>query len=186
MINERFEPSLLDTQSFSLNSFCYSNDSTLTLTPTKLQFLIESIEYTQHTITHMTLSEDYKVPVKVWLSTNDNMIEECRGQEREDIKNQLTTINRREKDQRFPDLDEDARWNKYRTEKQIERLLNFLLLANRNGIINPEKTRFGCERGLVGEEISFQGERCKAANAANNAMPSPVEGKRKNFEPHMH
>ena len=131
----------------------------------------------------MTLSEVYKVPVKVWLSTNNNMIEECRGQERKDIKNELTTIDRREKDQRFPDLDEDARWNKYRTEKQIERLLNFLLLANRNGIINPEKTRFGYERGLVGGENSFQGERQKASsgtlNAINNPINNPINSQRR-------
>ena len=122
----------------------------------------------------MTLSEDYKVPVKVWLSTNDNMIEECRGQEREDIKNQLTTINRREKDQRFPDLDEDAMLNKCRTEKQIECLLKGLLFANRNGIIQPQKTNHDLEQGLVGGENSGQGERLKAANATHNADWNPI------------
>ena len=95
---------------------------------------------------------------------------ECRGQEREDLCNQLTTLDRREIDQKFPDLDEDARWYKYRTAHQINRLLTILLMTNRNGIIQPENTRIGYERGLVGGETSLQGEKRKAANATLNAI----------------
>ena len=68
----------------------------------------------------MTLSSIYGDVVKAWLSTNNNMTEECRGEEREDLRNKLTTLDRREKDQKFPDLDKDARWDKYRTAVQIE------------------------------------------------------------------
>jgi len=118
----------------------------------------------------MTLPPVYKVPVTAWLNTDNNMTEECRGQARQGIKNQLTTIDRSEIDQRFSDLDEDARLKKYRTEKQIERLLEKLLRVNRNGIIKPEKTKRGLEQGLVGEESSCQGERLKAANATYNAI----------------
>jgi len=131
------------------------------------QFLIESIA-------HMTLSKDYEVPVRAWLNTDDNMTEECSGQERQGIKNELTTIDRREKDNQFKHLDEDARFDKYRTEFQIERLLKNLLLANRNGIFKPEYTKHGLERGLVGEESSRQGERLKASNATLNADWNPI------------
>ena len=135
----------------------------------------------------MTLSENYKVPVTAWLNTDNNMTEECRGQARQGIKNQLTTIDRSEIDQRFSDLDEDARLKKYRTGKQIEYLVERLLKTHRNGIIKPEKTRFGLERGLVGEESSRQGERLKAANATlnaywnplNNAINGPIASRRK-------
>ena len=132
-----------------------------------LSVLIESIE-------DMTLSPVYTVPVTAWLNTDNNMTEECRGQARQGIKNQLTTIDRSEIDQRFSDLDEDARLKKYRTGKQIEYLVERLLKTHRNGIIKPEKTRFGLERGLVGEESSRQGERLKAANATLNAINNPI------------
>ena len=135
----------------------------------------------------MTLSSIYGDVVKAWLSTSNNMTEKCRDQVREDIKNELTTIDRREKDDQFPDLDEDARLKKYRTGKQIEYLVERLLKTHRNGIIKPEKTRFGLERGLVGEESSRQGERLKAANATlnaywnplNNAINGPIASRRK-------
>ena len=110
----------------------------------------------------MTLSSIYGDVVRAWLSTNNNMTEECR------------TIDRREKDQRFPDLDEDARLDKCRTEKQIEHLLAKLLRTNRNGIIRPEKTNHGLEQGLVGGVNSDQGERLKAANATHNAYWNPA------------
>ena len=103
-----------------------------------------------HTIAHMTLSSIHGDVVKVWLSTNNNMIEECRGKEREDIHNQLTALDRREIDQKFPDLDKAARWDKYRTEVQIDHRLARLLRVHRNGIIQPEKTNHGLEQGLVG------------------------------------
>ncbi len=122
----------------------------------------------------MKLSENYKVPVTTWLNTDNNMTEECRGQERHGIKNELTTIDRREKDDQFPDLDEDARLKKYRTEKQIERLLDKLLMTNRNGLIKPEYTKNGLEQGLVGEETSLQGERRKASSATYNAINNPA------------
>ena len=122
----------------------------------------------------MTLSSIYGDVVKAWLSTSNNMTEKCRDQVREDIKNELTTIDRREKDQRFPDLDEDAMLNKCRTEKQIEHLLAKLLRTNRNGIIRPEKTNHGLEQGLVGGVNSDQGERLKAANATHNAYWNPA------------
>ena len=124
------------------------------------QFLIESIE-------DMTLPPVYKVPVTAWLNTDNNMTEECSGQARQGIKNELTTIDRSEKDQKFSHLDDDARRKKYRTGKQIEYLVERLLKAHRNGIIKPEKTRFGLERGLVGEESS--------ANATLNAYWNPPQ-----------
>jgi hypothetical protein len=143
------------------------------------QFLIESIA-------HMTLSKDYEVPVRAWLNTDDNMTEKCRGLERDSLRNELTTIDRREKDNQFKHLDEDARFDKYRTEIQIERLLEKLLSANRNGIFKPEYTKHGLERGLVGEESSRQGERLKAANATLNAdwnpINNPIAGARKKEE----
>jgi hypothetical protein len=98
----------------------------------------------------MTLSSIHGDVVKAWLSTNNNMTEECRGEERKDLRNELTTLNRREIDQKFPNLDEDARWDKYRDEKQINRRLAALLRVHRNGIIQPEKTNHGLEQGLVG------------------------------------
>ena len=135
----------------------------LVLNEQNFQFLIESIE-------DMTLPPVYKVPVTAWLNTDNNMTEECSGQARQGIKNELTTIDRREKDQKFKNLDEDARLKKYRNGKQIENLLKGLLLANRNGLIQPEKTKHGLEQGLVREESSRQGERLKAANATYNAI----------------
>ena len=85
----------------------------------------------------MTLSSIHGDVVKVWLSTNNNTNEECRSEEREDFYNQLTALNRREIDQKFPNLDEDARWDKYRDEKQINRLLTALLRVNRNSLKRP-------------------------------------------------
>ena len=43
----------------------------------------------------MTLSEDYGDVVRAWLNTNNNITEEYRGQEREDIK-------KRAHDNKFP------------------------------------------------------------------------------------
>ena len=126
-----------------------------------------------HTIAHMTLSSIHGDVVKAWLSTNNNMTEECRGEERKDLRNELTTLNRREIDQKFPNLDEDARWDKYRDEKQINRRLAALLRVHRNSIIQPENTNHGLEQGLVGEN-SGQGERLKAANATLNAINNPL------------
>ena len=91
----------------------------------------------------MTLSSIHGDVVKAWLSTNNNMTEECRGEERKDLRNELTTLNRREIDQKFPDLDEAARWDKYMTEVQIDHRLARLLRVHRNGIIQPEKTKHG-------------------------------------------
>jgi hypothetical protein len=103
---------------------------------------------------------------------------ECRGQEREDLRNQLTTLDRREIDQKFPDLDENARWYKYRTTHQINRLLTILLMTNRNSIIQPENTRIGYERGLVGGKTSLQGEKRKAANATHNPANNAINSQR--------
>ena len=122
----------------------------------------------------MTLSSIHHQAVKDWLAIANNMNEECRGLERQGIKNELTTIDRREKDNQFKHLDEDARFNKYRTEFQIECLLQKLLLANRDGIFRPENTNHGKERGLVGEENSRQGKRLKASNATLNADWNPI------------
>ena len=83
--------------------------------------------------------------VKAWLSTNNNMAKECRGEKREDFYNQFTALDRKEIDQKFFNLDEDARWDKYRDEKQINRPLTALLRVNRNIIIKPEKTKHGLE-----------------------------------------
>ena len=58
------------------------------------------------------------------------MNEECRGLERQSLLNELTELNRREIDEKFPDLDEDARWDKYSDEDQIERRLKKLLMKN--------------------------------------------------------
>ena len=116
----------------------------------------------------MTLSSIYGDVVRAWLSTNNNMTEECR------------TIDRREKDQKFKNLDKDARLKKYRNGKQIENLLKGLLLANRNGLIQPEKTKHGLEQGVVGEETSCQGERLKTANASHNPINGPISNPKYN------
>jgi hypothetical protein len=112
---------------------------------------------------------------------------ECSGLEREFLRNQLTTLNTLVIDDEFPDLDEDARWYKYRTADQIDSLLKTLLKANRNGIIRREYTNHGLERGMVGGETSRQGERLRASNAThnpannaiNNAINGPITSKRK-------
>ena len=135
----------------------------------------------------LTLSSVYKVAVIEWLNTNNNMNVECSGLEREFLRNQLTTLNTLVIDDEFPDLDEDARWYKYRTVDQIDSLLKTLLKANRNGIIRREYTNHGLERGMVGGETSRQGERLRASNAThnpannaiNNAINGPITSKRK-------
>jgi hypothetical protein len=102
------------------------------------------------------------------------MTEACTGLERDYLRNQLTDLNRRDIDEKFPDLDDDARWDKYRDEDQIDNRLATLLMTNRNGIIKPEYTNHGKKRGLVGEESSRQGERLKASNATLNADWNPI------------
>jgi hypothetical protein len=87
-------------------------------------------------------------------------------------------LDRGEIDQKFPNLGQDARWNKYRDEDQIELLVKRLLSVNRNGIINPEKTNHGLEQGLVGEENANQGQRLKASNARRNPINNPINGAR--------
>jgi hypothetical protein len=94
----------------------------------------------------------------------------CVGQNRTNLCNQLTALDRGEIDQKFPNLGEDARWNMYRDEVQIEFLVKNLLRVNRNGIINPEFTNHGLEQGLVGEENASQGQKRKARNAINNSI----------------
>ena len=73
----------------------------------KFHYQMHTIECTQslsvfdrinrlHTIAHMTLSSIHGDVVKVWLSTNNNMTEECRGEEREDLRNELKALDKRE------------------------------------------------------------------------------------------
>ena len=150
-----------------------------------LSVLIESIE-------DMTLSPVYTVPVTAWLNTDNNMTEECSGQARQGIKNELTTIDRREKDQKFKNLDKDARLKKYRNGKQIENLLKGLLLANRNGLIQPEKTKHGQNEVWWEGKILFKGRDKRhqvghsMPSTIPSTIPSTVKGERKNFEPHMY
>ena len=140
----------------------------------------------------MTLSSIHGDVVKVWLSTNNNMIEECRGKEREDIHNQLTALDRREIDQKFPDLDKAARWDKYRTEVQIDHRLARLLRVHRNGIIQPEKTKHGQNEVWWEGKILFKGRDKRhqvghsMPSTIPSTIPSTVKGERKNFEPHMY
>ena len=120
----------------------------------------------------MTRSRTYSDLVKAWLAIPGNFL--CEGQARIDLRHQLATLDRIEIDQKYPNLGEDARWNKCRDDVQIERLLKHLLSENRNGIIQPEKTNHGLKRGLVGEENASQGKRLKASNAIKN----PINGAR--------
>ena len=120
----------------------------------------------------MTRSRTYSDLVKAWLAIPGNFL--CEGQARIDLRHQLATLDRIEIDQKYPNLGEDARWNKCRDDVQIERLLKHLLSENRNGIIQPEKTNHGLKRGLVGEENASQGKRLKARNARHNAINGPI------------
>jgi hypothetical protein len=97
-----------------------------------------------------------------------------KGQNRIDLRNQLTALDRGEIDQKFPNLGQDARWNKYRDDVKIECLLKRLLSVNRNGIIFPEFTNHGLEQGLVGEENANQGQKRKASNARHNPINNPI------------
>jgi hypothetical protein len=87
---------------------------------------------------------------------------ECIGLERDSFANQITILDRKDINENFTDLDEDAtRWDKYRDEDQIETRLDGLLRKNRNGLVQPEKTNTAYEPGLVGGETSRQGKRRK-------------------------
>ena len=122
----------------------------------------------------MTRSRTYSDLVKAWLAIPGNFL--CEGQARIDLRYQLATLDRIEIDQKYPNLGEDARWNKCRDDVQIERLHKNLLRENRNGIIQPEKTNHGLKHGLVGEENSSQAQRLKARNARHNPINNPING----------
>ena len=107
------------------------------------------------------------------------MKEECRGLERDSLLKQLTELDRREIDEKFPYLDEDARWDKYRDEDQINSRLRNLLIQNRTGLFQPQKTNTAYEPGLVGGESSQQGKRRKAASAKHNPLNGPIIRQRK-------
>jgi hypothetical protein len=83
-------------------------------------------------------------------------------------------LDRNEVDENFQDLDEAARWLKYRTEKQIHKRASNLLLQQHHPLIHPEYTNTAYVPGLVGEETGRQGERCKATNAVINAKWNPI------------
>mgnify|MGYP006099922609 CR=1 FL=1 len=110
----------------------------------------------------MTLGSIHRQAVQDWLATRGNMKVECIGLERDSFANQITILDRKDIDENFTDLDEDAtRWDKYRVEDQIETRLDGLLRKNRNGLVQPEKTNTAYEPGLVGGETSRQGKRRK-------------------------
>jgi len=120
--------------------------------------------------------------VKDWLVIANNKNEECRCLERDSLAKQLTISDRREIDEKFTDLDEDAsRWEKYRDEVQINKRLTYLLMKFRNGLIQPGKTNKAYKRGLVGgDTCQQQGKRLKARNAkhnpTNNLINGPING----------
>ena len=72
-----------------------------------------------HTITHMALGPDVEKVVKDWLAINNNIKKECKGLERDPLIRQLTTLDRRDVDEKHSLLDEDARRAKYKDEDQI-------------------------------------------------------------------
>ena len=138
----------------------------------KLQFMSIQNEHTQS----LTMEN----VVKDWLVIANNKNEECRGLERDSLANQLMILDRREIDENFTDLDEDARWEKYRDEVQINKRLTYLLMKFRNGLIQPGKTNKAYKRGLVGGETCQQGKSLKARNAkhnpTNNLINGPING----------
>jgi|TARA_B110000093_G_C12775002_1_gene328131 hypothetical protein len=93
-------------------------------------------------------------------------------QGRVSLRNQLTTLDTLAIDEKFPDLDEETRWDKYADEDQINKRLENLLRKFRP-LIKIEYTPKSYKQGLVGGETGLQGKRLKAANAKWNPINAP-------------
>jgi len=100
-------------------------------------------------------------------------------QGRVSLRNQLTTLDTLAIDEKFPDLDEETRWDKYADEDQINKRLENLLRKFRP-LIKIEYTPKSYKQGLVGGETGLQGKRLKAANqcAMNECQCMQASNKR--------
>ena len=98
---------------------------------------------------------------------------ECINQDRIALIGQLTTLDKIEVDEKYPDIDEAERIAKDKNVKQIDNGLRHLLHKLRDGLIKHESTPKAYKRGLVGGGNSSQGKRRQVSSAKHNAINNP-------------
>ena len=82
----------------------------------------------------------------------------------------MILLDRREINEKFTDLDEDTRWDKYKDEGQISNRIMRLLMKFRKRLIKPERTPKADKQGLAGGEVLNTGIDSRQHNPTNNLI----------------